>query len=358
MIKITGTGLYHPEHSVDNTALVHSYNAYVDTMRHAQPELEYSSEAFIEKASGIKKRYVLDPVGITDPERMRPHIPYRDKTGLSYQAEMSVAASKPALEMAQCNGEDMDCVIVACSNFERPYPAIAIEVQHQLNASGFAFDMNVACSSATFAIQHAYALIYSGQAQRVLVVNPEICSAHLDFKNRDCHFIFGDATTALVIEATDDKPGFAIKDIACSTSFSTNIYNSMGFLSPCIEPPIANNVFSQEGRKVFKEVIPLVVSSIKAQLDKLELSVYSIKQFWLHQANRHMNEAIVKQLLGEALDESLAPIILEEFANTSSAGSVIAMHRYQDAVLAGEYAILCSFGAGYSIGSVILQRVD
>ena len=67
----------------------------------------------------------------------------------------------------------------------------------------FAFDMNVACSSATFAIQAAADMIRSGSAKTILIVNPEICSGHLDFKDRDCHFIFGDVCTALILESKE-----------------------------------------------------------------------------------------------------------------------------------------------------------
>jgi beta-ketodecanoyl-[acyl-carrier-protein] synthase len=50
-------------------------------------------------------------------------------------------------------------------------------------------------------------------------------------------------------------------------------------------------------------------------------------------------------------------VILDEWANTSSAGSVIAFHRYKADLARRECGVLCSFGAGYSIGSAILRRV-
>ena len=48
--------------------------------------------------------------------------------------------------------------------------------------------------------------------------------------------------------------------------------------------------------------------------------------------------------------------MLDEYANTSSAGSVIAFHKYRDDLVSGDMGVLCSFGAGYSIGSVILRK--
>jgi beta-ketodecanoyl-[acyl-carrier-protein] synthase len=94
-------------------------------------------------------------------------------------------------------------VLVACSNMQRAYPAMAVEVQDALGIDGYGFDMNVACSSATFGIQQAVAAVQSGQARAVLVLNPEITSGHLNWRDRDSHFIFGDACTAIIVEAAD-----------------------------------------------------------------------------------------------------------------------------------------------------------
>lgn len=199
---ITATGLFTPPDSIDNAELVASFNRWVDAenLRHAaaieqgeREPLAHSSEAFILKASGIESRYVMEAGGILDPERMRPRIPQRANDALSVQAEMGVAAARQALEEAGVSADQLDLIIVACSNLQRPYPAVAVELQAALGAGGYAFDMNVACSSATFAIDMATNAIRAGSLERVLVVNPEICSAHLNFRDRDSHFIFGDA---------------------------------------------------------------------------------------------------------------------------------------------------------------------
>ncbi len=115
-------------------------------------------------------------------------------------AEMAVDAAGKALAKAGRTAADIDAVICAASNHERAYPAIAIEVQNALGVRGFGFDMNVACSSATFAIQAAADMIRAGSTRAILVVNPEICLAHLEWRDRDCHFIFGDVCTAMVLE--------------------------------------------------------------------------------------------------------------------------------------------------------------
>ena len=363
-IRITGTGLFHPTETISNAELVESLNAYVEQYNQQNAEqiaageldaLRGSSPEFIEKASGIKSRYVVEKSGILDPTRLRPHLKERSNDEISLQAEWGVIAAKQAMQNAGVTAEDVDVVILACSNMQRAYPAVAIEIQTALGIQGYAYDMNVACSAATFGLKQAYDAVKCG-ARRVLLLNVEITSGHLDYRARDGHFIFGDVATASIIEETDTKSGYEILDIHLFTQFSNNIRNNFGFLNRSEDAVVDDKLFRQDGRKVFKEVCPLVAKIITTQLEKLQLSAEQIKRFWLHQANANMNELILKLVVGKDADLARAPIILDEFANTSSAGVIIAMHRTGEQVNDGEYAVISSFGAGYSVGSIIVKK--
>ena len=372
MIKavISGTGLYTPPATIDNDELVAAFNQYVDmyNAEHADAiergelvALQHSSSAFIEKASGIKRRHVIDKEGILDPKRMKPYIPERSNDQPSVQCEMAVQACNEALEQAGKSPADVDAVIIACSNMQRPYPAISIEVQNALGIDGFAYDMNVACSSATFGLQAAVNSVENGSARAVLVVSPEICSGHLNFRDRDSHFIFGDACTAILVEREQDVSsgqGFDILGTRLKTKFSNNIRNNFGFLNRADDSGVGkpDKLFVQEGRKVFKEVSPLVAQTIQDHLEALELAPEDLRRMWLHQANLNMNQLIARKVLGRDATEQEAPVILDEYANTSSAGSIIAFHKYNDDLNSGDLGVICSFGAGYSIGSVVVRR--
>ena len=378
-VFIGATGLYTPSESISNQELVSSFNQYVDAYnrRHAEAiesgsmsPMKHSDENFIEKASGIKNRYVMDKAGILDVEVMQPKLEKREDNQLSIQAQMGKLASEEALSKAGYDASTVDLVIVACSNMQRAYPAVAIELQAALGTSGFAYDMNVACSSATFGIQAAYAAIKAGTATRALVVSPEICTAHLNFTDRDSHFIFGDACTAVIIESGEKSTfdgAFEILDTKMMTQFSNNIRNNFGFLTKTdpgvLEAPeeifSATNMFMQQGRRVFKDIIPMVSDLISDHLKENQIEISQLKRMWLHQANANINRLVVERLLGDqaSTDDSFSPSILDEYANTSSPGCVIAFHQYRDDLAAGDIALLCSFGAGYSIGNLILQRV-
>ena len=371
-IQISGTGLFTPKEILTNDELVNSYNKFVDEFNIENEdkiktgeieELQKSSSEFIEKASGVKARYVQNKSGILDTKFMRPLLRERKEDELSNLAEMGVIAAKQAIENANIDIEKIDAVIVACSNLERPYPAIAIEIQNALNIEGFAFDMNVACSSATFGIQTIYDMIKSGSIRSALMVNPEICSGHLNFKDRDCHFIFGDVATAVVIEELKEIPSnsnsYEILSTKLYTQFSNNIRNNYGFLNSSSPDGVgkANKLFHQNGRQVFKEVVPKVASLIKEHLEKNSIEVTNIKAMYLHQANENMNRLISKYILGHEASRDFAPIVLDEYANTSSAGSIIAFHKHNNSLKKDDLAIICSFGAGYSIGNVIVRKL-
>ncbi len=379
---IAATGLFTPDQSISNEELVAAYNAYAADFNetHAAQiaegdvaELTPSSVEFIEKASGIKSRFVLDKAGVLDPGRMAPNIPERSNDELSVLAEMAVKAARQAIAAWGKPVSEIGAVLCAASNMQSPYPAMAIEVQQALGIDGFAFDMNVACSSATFGIKTAADFIASGSVKAVLMVNPEICSAHLNFKDRDSHFIFGDVATAVIVEAEDQAApgGWEIVGTRLKTTFSNNIRNNFGFLNRTAETTEAlsggsassreavgqtDRLFVQQGRKVFKDVVPMVSDMIVDHAAELGVDPTGLKRMWLHQANINMNQFIGRKVLGREPEPHENVIILDEYANTSSAGSIIAFHLHQDGFAPGDTGLICSFGAGYSAGTVFVRK--
>lgn len=377
---IAATGLFTPEQSISNEELVAAYNTWAQRFNeeHAAgiaagdiAALTPSSVEFIEKASGIKSRFVLDKAGVLDPDRMAPNIPGRSNEELSVLAEMAVKAAQDAIAAWGKPVSELGAVICAASNMQRPYPAMAIEVQQALGIEGFAFDMNVACSSATFGIKTAADFIASGSVKAVLMVNPEVCSAHLNFKDRDSHFIFGDVATAVIVEAEDQAvDGWEILGTRLKTVFSNNIRNNFGFLNRAAEATGSGDasassreavgqtdkLFVQQGRKVFKDVVPMVSEMIVDHAADLGLDPHQLKRLWLHQANINMNQFIGRKVLGREPTPEENVIILDDYANTSSAGSIIAFHLRHDGFAPGDVGLICSFGAGYSAGTVFVRK--
>jgi beta-ketodecanoyl-[acyl-carrier-protein] synthase len=367
---ITGAGVWVPEHVITNEELCVAFNEFVrrDNAAHGaeiaagtrQP-LRESSPEFIVRSSGIHRRHVIEKAGILDPERMCPNVPDRPDDQLSVQAEMAVRAIERALAAAGRVGEDVDFVVCGCSMLQRQYPAVAIEIQNAIGAHGFAFDLTLGCSSATAAIQMASNAIRAGAASCAVVVAPDLMSGHNNWRERDGHFLFGDAAVALVIERADHaQPGaWEIVSIRAMTKFSSNIRNNFGFLNR-LDPATqfsVDKLFYQHGRRVFKDVVPLAARYIVDHAAAHHLAPTQIARYWLHQANQNMNDLIAERILGRPATRDEAPVILGDYGNTASAGSPIAFAEHNADLPSGAYGMMVSFGAGYSISSLLLRRV-
>ena len=367
--SITGYGVWHPATVLENDELCAAFNEFVrrDNARNAEQiaaglaePLKESTPDWIVKASGIKRRYVEDKTGLTDPERMCPNIADRSEDALSIQAEYSLNAGRRALEVAGRAGEDVDLVVLGCSNLQRMYPSLAIEVQEALGARGYGFDISLGCSAATGAAQLACQAVRLGQAQCALVVVPELTTGHMNWRERDSHFIFGDASVALVIEPTARarKGAWEILSTQMASKWANTIRNNAGYLNRC-DPKTQfadDKLFHQQGRKVFKDVVPLAEKFIVDHIVAHELEPSQVSRYWLHQANSNMNDLIAKRILGRPATQAEAPVILDEYGNTASAGSLIAFTLHNKDLPAGAYGMMSSFGAGYSLGSLLLQK--
>ncbi|MCP4865527.1 MAG: beta-ketoacyl-ACP synthase III [Alteromonas sp.] len=369
-VVLSGVGLWTPPYKITNQELVESYNAWAEAYNQQhQAQIEageltakpFSSAEFIEKASGIKSRYIYRKEGALDIERMRPAIPERGEGELSNQAEIAIEAARLAMADANKTAAEIDAVIVACAYTQRSYPAIAIEVQNELGIDGFGFDMLVACSAATFGMHRAWEMIASGNAKCVLVINPELVSPQVNYTDRDSHFIFGDVATATILETAETvntDTAFDILSTKAKTVYSNNIRSNFGYMSRAndVDPFGPDKLFHQAGRRVFKEVCPMAAEHIASHLSQHELSPDNVNRWWLHQANINMNTLICKKLLGRDANSEEAPIVLDEYANTASAGSIIAFALYHQDLASQDVGVICSFGAGYSIGSLVVRK--
>ena len=367
-IYIAGTGIWHPEEKVSNDEIVNSYNSYVEKFNQENnleiangsiEAMEFSSVEFIEKASGIKSRYVIDKEGILDINRMMPRVKNEHPDRLSIHAEVGIQAAKKAMDQANVRPNEIDAVIVGTSHAARNYPAVAIEIQQELGINGYAYDMLVGCSSTTFAINNAYSDIASGLANSVLVINPEVSTPFVNFTHRDKHFIFGDGCAATVVQrdSTSEK-AFKIIDRKLHTQFSNNIRSNYSYLNRAAVDSKDNEdlLFHQNGRGVFKDVCPLVASLISDQLEKNNILPEEISKFWLHQANGKMIRLITSKILNtDDFDESITPMPITKFGNLASVGSLFAFNLNND-LTQGQKGVICSFGAGYSVCSIIVEK--
>ena len=116
-------------------------------------------------------------------------------------------------------------------------------------------------------------------------------------------------------------------------------------------------MIKQVGNKVFKEVTVAGHRFIVEFLAEHGLTPHDIRRFWLHQANARMNAMILKLAFGHEVDHDRAPMVLERLGNTAAAGAIIALKENHEDMKAGDYGLICAFGAGYSIGGALLRMM-
>ena len=278
---------------------------------------------------------------------MRPKFAPRPDSEISLMAEIAVKAGQDALAAAGKTAADVDAVICAAANMQRAYPPWAVEIQTALGINGWAFDMNVACSSATFGWRWRTTPFARVHAVRCWWSTPNYVGPP-GLEDRDCHFIFGDVHPPSWWSGwTRPRLGHSRSWARLQTSFSNAIRNNAGFMSRAEDrdPTTATNSSARRVRRVFKEVCPMAAEHIASHLAAHELVPTQMRRFWLHQANLSMNPVRGAQAARARRQCRRGPIILDEFANTASAGSIIAFHRNKADFKSGELGIICSFGA-------------
>ena len=305
-VYITGSGLWVPPNLITNAELVASYNEYVRRTNERNAAaiasgevaaLPESSSEFIEKASGIKQRYVVEKTGVLDPG---PHV---SRDSAAPERTDLVDGGDGRRRRARGAGQCRDArrkrstwsssPAPICSGPIRPSPS---RCRVALGCGGYGYDMNVACSSATFGIEQAANAVRSGSARCALVISPELPSGHLEWRDRDCHFIFGDIATAVVVEAApsgQQKSAWEILGSKAATVFSNNIRNNSGFLDRCDPADRATTATSSSCRKAARcsrKSARWPPTTSPATSPPTVLRASDVKRFWLHQANLTMNQ--------------------------------------------------------------------
>ncbi|WP_417482659.1 beta-ketoacyl-ACP synthase III [Maricaulis sp.] len=365
---IRSTGYWAPSNVITNAELVDSYNAYARRFNaeHAAAiaageveEVPFSSSEFITNASGIERRHVYEKSGILDIDYMTPRIPPRRFEDISAQAEFAMKAVRPALDKAGRDGSEIDGVIVASSAQQRNFPGLSCEIQNLIGATGWSFDLTMACASALYGLNIANAMIRSGQARRILVCSPEIMTCINVHSRRDVHFIFGDAASAMLVEADDGTPGgWEVLGTHTQNKFSNHLRSDYGFINIAertVDPDYTPGL-DQDGHRVFKDVVSLAPVVARDLMTRIGLEPEEVRRAWLHQANIRMVDMIAKRILGRDRTPENAPSILEEYGNTSSSSVVMNFEMNSEDMKAGENGIMCAYGAGYGVGAAAVRK--
>ena len=255
---------------------------------------------------------------------------------------------------------ELDLIILATDTPEQLSPATSVVVQHRLGAvNAGTFDVNCACAGFVTALDTASKFIIADSAYRnVLVVGAYAISKYLDWHDKKTATIFADGAGALVLQATDERPGFLAGKLHADGSF----HDHMGIYAGGTHMPITNEVL-EEGMwtKVrFAKKYPAEVNTegwpaiVEQVLAKAKLTLGDIKLFLFTQVNL----STIKEVMGKLeLPMERTHTIMQKWGYTGSACIPMVLH---DAVSAGKLSrgdnvIMCASGGGLNMACVAFR---
>lgn len=324
-VSITGIGMYVPEKKLDNTY----FESYLDT-----------TDEWIVKRTGVKTRHIV--------EKGTPN------------SDLSLIASRKALEMAGVAPEELDLIVVATITPDKTFPSTACTLQAKLGAGDCgAFDIFAACSGFVYALSMGHGQIALGNADKVLVVGAEVMSSILDYNDRGSCVLFGDGAGAVVIENAPEDRGRIIDYIIRADGRHGNILHmpAGGSVAPTSMETVKQNMHTvkMEGKKIFKLAIKHMSKLAREMIDRNGLKLDDIDLICIHQANIRIVKGVMSNL-GLDMDTKSYNNI-SRYGNTTAASIPICMHdAFQDEKMRkGDRVLILTFGAGLTYSACLLE---
>jgi 3-oxoacyl-[acyl-carrier-protein] synthase-3 len=326
--EILGTGFSVPERVVTNDDL----STVMDT-----------SDEWIRTRTGIQqRRWVRD-----------------GETG----ADLALAATERALEMADLRAEELDAIVYATSSPDHFAPGGGVFLQRRLGVGTIpAIDVRTQCSGFIYSLSVADAWVRTGQFRRVLVVGQEIQSTGMDVSTagRNTAVIFADGAGAAIVGPTEsDGRGILGFDLHGDGTYAEKLW--VDAPSSKRHPRISEadlaaqrHFLAMDGKEVFRHAVVRMPESVRAVLAKAGLGLEDVKLLVAHQANLRISEMIQKDL-GLRDDQVYNNIMY--YGNTTAATIPIALDECVRAgrIQRGDVVVLTAFGSGFLWGSAVVR---
>ncbi len=275
-------------------------------------------------------------------------------------ADLAEAASLKALAAAGITPEQLDLIILATDTPEQLSPATSVVVQHRIGAKNAGtFDVNCACSGFVTALDTASKFIIADADYKyVLVIGAYAMSKYLDWNDKKTATIFADGAGAVVVQASQKRPGFLASKLLADGAFA----DYMGIYAGGTRMPVTEKVLS-EGRwtKVrFAQRYPPEVNIegwpkiIREVLTKANLTLDDVGLFLFTQVNLSTIKEVMR-ILDLPLERTHT--IMQKWGYTGSACIPMVLDDAVRAgkVKAGDNLIMCASGGGLNMACVALR---
>jgi 3-oxoacyl-[acyl-carrier-protein] synthase-3 len=267
-------------------------------------------------------------------------------------------AAMNALKMAGLAPKDIDLVIVATMSPHMIMPSCACFVQAEIGAfNAHAYDINAACSGFLFALDMADKYICGNPKMNILVIGSETLSAHVDWHDRNTCILFGDGAGACVVTGSrNGNTGIIDSNLRSDGRLWNLLYmHSPESLNPDIVQKDNDGChIKMIGRDVFKHAVKAMEDAVTELLAKNSITIHDINLMIPHQANVR----ILNKLMGRlGITKEKVYINVNKYGNTSAASIPIALDEAnrQSLMQRGDLLLFCSFGGGFTWGSLLMR---
>ena len=323
-VIITGTGAYTPAKVLTNDDMA----KIVDT-----------SDEWIRTRSGISERCFAA----------------QDETS----SDMALAAAEKAISAAGIDRSEIDLIIVATMTPDMPFPSTACILQSKLGLGNItAFDIQAACSGFIYALNTGSNMLRSGAYKKALIIGAEKMSSILDFKDRSTCVLFGDAASAVILEASDKAEVGVLGSITGSDGYDPSLlYQPAGGSKiPSSHQSIdaGQHFIKMNGREIFKQAVRVMGQVSKDILELYRFKADQIDLLIPHQANMRIIESLAKRM---NLPMEKFHNNLDSFGNTSAASVGLALDEAyrKGRIQSGDLILLVAFGAGLTWGASLIK---
>jgi 3-oxoacyl-[acyl-carrier-protein] synthase III len=316
---VRGVGHYLPDRVVPNA----EFESIIET-----------SDEWIRSRSGIERRHFAADGQMT--------------------SDLATRAARAALADAGLEPGDIDAIIVATSTPDLTFPAVATMVQAALGlTTGFAFDVQAVCAGFVYAMANANALVFSGQANRVLVIGAETFSRLMNWKDRSTCVLFGDGAGAVVLERTEGTGSTDDRGILATDLNSDGRYRDILYVDGGTSTGTTGHLI-MEGKEVFRHAIEKLAETAHSALDKAGLTAEDVDWIVPHQANIRIIEGTAKRM---QVPMDRVVVTVQDHGNTSAASIPLALSvgKARGQIKPGDLIVTEAIGGGLAWGSVVLR---
>ena len=323
-VKISGLSTYVPPRVLTNADL---------------EKLVNTTDEWILQRTGIRERHIAEPGVAT--------------------SDLAKIAAEGAMQEAGITADEVGFIVVGTTTPDTIFPSTACMLQMKIGAHhAWGFDLGAACSGFTYALTTAMQMVATGSHDHALAIGADVMSSIIDYTDRTTCVLFGDGAGAVVVSAAEDGEPHII-DFAHVIDGSGGPALCMpagGSKLPASHETIDKRLHyvKQEGATVFKFAVKNTEEIARRLLERNGLEPSHLDLFVSHQANRRIIEA-ASERLGLGPDKVI--INLEMYGNTT-AGTIplaLADARRLGRLKKGDLVLLCSVGAGFTVGAVLLR---